>query len=259
MRYVDLDGTVVESPDLAANRVEVRVARVTHRWVEESPEEGHWETVAEYPSGGRDVEWAVDREAVGRWETVGEDGEPSELWDGEDAEWWERGADVPDECEYGVLVPYTEEELAEIEGRRVSALARSQLPALAAMVLPSMTPSMSLSEVASVSALLPEWRVGAKYAKGEAFTYEGKVYRAAQGIPEAQDIYRPGTGTESLYTLIDLAPDGIRVWHMPTDATDSFALGERCHYPDADGPVYVSGRDGNTSEPTKDEWWEEAA
>ena len=59
----------------------------------------------------------------------------------------------------------------------------------------------------------------------------------------------------SLYTLIDLAPDGIRVWHMPTGATDSFALGEKAHHPGADGPVYVSGRDGNTSEPGTDEWW----
>lgn len=55
--------------------------------------------------------------------------------------------------------------------------------------------------------------------------------------------------------LIDLAPDGIRVWHMPTDATNSFALGEKAHHPGADGPVYVSQRDGNTSEPGTDEWW----
>lgn len=32
-------------------------------------------------------------------------------------------------------------------------------------------------------------------------------------------------------------------------------VGETRHYPDADGPVYVSKRDGNTSEPGTDEWW----
>lgn len=42
---------------------------------------------------------------------------------------------------------------------------------------------------------------------------------------------------------------------MVTDATNLFDLGEKCHYPDADGPIYVSKRNGNDSEPTKDEWW----
>lgn len=31
-------------------------------------------------------------------------------------------------------------------------------------------------------------------------------------------------------------------------------LGEKAHHPGEDGPVYVSKRDGNTSEPGTDEW-----
>lgn len=132
-----------------------------------------------------------------------------------------------------------------------------QLVAFARIAIPPLTVDMTTSEIASVVKLLPEWKVGAHYDKGETFTYEGKVYRAAQETPSAQDIYKPGaTGTKSLYTLIELAPDGIRVWKTVTDATNSFALGEKCHYPDAEGAIYVSKRDGNTSEPGTDSWWE---
>lgn len=126
----------------------------------------------------------------------------------------------------------------------------------AKMVVPTMTADMTNTEVCSVVSLLPEWKVGASYELHDAFTYEGKVYRAAQKIPEAQEHYKPGAGTESLYTLIELAPDGIRVWKTVTDATNSFALGEKCHYPDAEGKIYVSKRDGNTSVPGTDAWWE---
>lgn len=144
--------------------------------------------------------------------------------------------------------------------KKVDSLEVSSVPQLmsfARMAVAPMTVNMTDTEVASVSSLLSEWKVGVHYDKGESFTYQGKVYRAAQEIPSAQEIYKPGdTGVESLYTLIELAEDGIRVWKKVTDATNSFALGEKCHYPDANGVIYVSKRDGNDSEPGKDEWWE---
>lgn len=137
----------------------------------------------------------------------------------------------------------------------VSESVNPEVITFAKMAIPTMTISMTTTEVCSVVSLLPEWKVGESYEQHETFTYEGKVYRAAQKIPEAQEIYKPGQGTESLYTLIDIADDGVRVWKMPTDATNSFALGERAHYPTASSPIYVSQRDGNTSVPGTDEWW----
>lgn len=116
--------------------------------------------------------------------------------------------------------------------------------------------ALSNTQLADVRDLIEDFVQGAEYEQGWVRRYEGKYYRMAQKITSTtSQTYLPGTGTESLYTLIDLAPDGIRVWHAPTDATNSFALGELAHYPDADGPVYVSGRNGNTSEPGTDEWW----
>lgn len=143
--------------------------------------------------------------------------------------------------------------------KKVDSLEVSSVPQLMSfvrMAVAPMTASMTNTEVASVSSLLSEWKVGAHYDKGESFTYQGKVYRAAQEISSAQEIYKPGdVGVESLYTLIELADDGIRVWKQVTDATNSFALGEKCHYPDAEGAIYVSKRDGNDSVPGTDEWW----
>ena len=117
--------------------------------------------------------------------------------------------------------------------------------------------ALTNTQLTDVRELIEDFKPGAEYEKGWIRRYEGAYYRMAQKIDSTTSTtYQPGTGTESLYTLIDLAPDGIRVWHMPTDATNSFALGEKAHYPDAEGAVYVSKRDGNTSEPGQDEWWE---
>ena len=117
--------------------------------------------------------------------------------------------------------------------------------------------ALTNTQLTDVRELIEDFVPGAEYEKGWIRRYDGAYYRMAQKIDSTTSTtYQPGEGTESLYTLIDLAADGIRVWHAPTDATNSFALGEKAHYPDADGAVYVSKRDGNTSEPGKDEWWE---
>ena len=116
--------------------------------------------------------------------------------------------------------------------------------------------TLTNSEIADVRDLIKDFVAGEEYKKGWIRRYDGKYYRMAQDINSTTSTtYQPGTGTESLYTLIDLAPDGIRIWHTVTNAEDSFTLGELCHYPDAEGPIYVSKRVGNTSEPGTDEWW----
>lgn len=113
------------------------------------------------------------------------------------------------------------------------------------------------SEIADVRDLIKDFVAGEEYKKGWIRRYNGKYYRMALDINSTTSTnYQPGTGTESLYTPLDLAPDGIRIWHTVTCADDSFTLGELCHYPDAEGPIYVSKRVGNTSVPGTDQWWE---
>lgn len=148
---------------------------------------------------------------------------------------------------------------SEVDEAKQAAAEAGTDPAVAsaAKMFVASSASMTSSELMSVFDLIADFEPGAEYSKGQVRRHDGKYWRMAKDIDATtSQIYQPGAGTESLYTLIDLAADGIRVWHTVTGATDSFALDERCHYPDADGPVYVSKRFGNFSEPTKDEWWE---
>ena len=124
-----------------------------------------------------------------------------------------------------------------------------------AKMLVSENSEIKNSDISKIIELIPDWQPDISYKRGQIVKYDNKVYRLAQDTTST-DIYKPGTGTESLYTLIDLAEDGVRVWHMPTDATNSFALGELARYPTASDPIYRSKRNGNTSEPTTDAWWE---
>ena len=55
---------------------EERIFIAHHKAVEASAEEGHYEVIAEYPNGGKDVEWIVDvpateaKEAYDEYETI---------------------------------------------------------------------------------------------------------------------------------------------------------------------------------------------
>ena len=60
MKIIDETGTVVENPDLALGYLVGGTEPVEHPAVEGVEEQWHWETVAEYPSGGRDVQRVVD-------------------------------------------------------------------------------------------------------------------------------------------------------------------------------------------------------
>lgn len=129
------------------------------------------------------------------------------------------------------------------------------LTSFAKLAMPKLTPIMRTSDIVSLASLLPEWKAGDTYKKGEAIKRNGTIYKVSQYIAKSSDIYPPETAGASLYVEIDVAPDGIRIWHAPTMAEDSYSLGERVHYPDADGTIYVSMRIGNTSEPGQDPWW----
>lgn len=92
MRILDANGNEVLNPDYSLGYVvEEKLFIEHHEAVETVEEVGHYETIAEYPNGGKDVEWVVDVEAV----------EAVEAWD-----------EYEDILRY---IEYTEEELAEIK------------------------------------------------------------------------------------------------------------------------------------------------
>lgn len=64
MKIIDENGAVIETPDLTQGRLRSETEAVEHPAQEGVPELSHYETVAEYPSGGKDVRKVIDREGV---------------------------------------------------------------------------------------------------------------------------------------------------------------------------------------------------
>lgn len=95
MRIIDMNGNEIVSPDLNLGKlVEEQIFVAHHEAIEAVEEQWHYEVIAEYPNGGKDVKRVINIPAV----------EPKDAWD-----------------EYETVqryVPYTEEELAEIEAIR---------------------------------------------------------------------------------------------------------------------------------------------
>ena len=103
MKIIDETGAVVENPDLALGYLTADT-EIIHPAVEGVEEQWHWETVTEYPNGGRDVQKIIDRPGVQAQE-----------------EWVEQ---VPVQR----YIRYTAEELAAQEEERKKAEAREKLP-----------------------------------------------------------------------------------------------------------------------------------
>lgn len=92
-KIYDSEFNVIENPDLKLGWLRETTYTVHHPAVAEVKEKWHYEIIKEYPNGGKDVKKVIDVEGV-----VGHDA------------WSE------DTIVY-VYVPYTPEELAEIEER----------------------------------------------------------------------------------------------------------------------------------------------
>jgi len=104
MKILDETGAVVENPNLTLGYLTDDTEEVTHSAVEGVEELFHYETVAEYPNGGKDVQKVVDCPGVQAQE-----------------EWVEK---VPIQR----YVRYTAEELAAQEEERKKQEAKKKLP-----------------------------------------------------------------------------------------------------------------------------------
>lgn len=94
--------------------------------------------------------------------------------------------------------------------------------------------------------LFPAWAADTAYAADVRVRFEGKLYRCVQAHT-SQEGWEPDK-TPALWTEV-AKPGEIPVWKQPTGAQDAYNKGDKVHYPDADGPVYVSIVDANTWEP----------
>ena len=104
MKIIDENGAALENPDLTLGWLRDETEAVEHPAQEGVPELSHYETVAEYPNGGKDVRKVIDVPGV-----------PAQ------AAWTEQ---VPVQR----YIRYTEEELAAQEEARKKQEAWKKLP-----------------------------------------------------------------------------------------------------------------------------------
>lgn len=104
MKIIDETGAAIENPDLTLGHLVDDTEEIIHPAVEGVEEQWHWETVAEYPSGGKDVKKIIDVPGVRAQD-----------------EWVEKAPILR-------YVRYTAEELAAQEEERKKTEEREKLP-----------------------------------------------------------------------------------------------------------------------------------
>lgn len=118
-------------------------------------------------------------------------------------------------------------------------------------------PDFSVNKAYALLKAMPEWEdaedVIDKWAAGTAY-YIGDLVMDGEQKYEciqshtSQEGWEPHA-TPALWKAHDEGGDGIPVWSQPTGAQDAYKMGDKVHYPDADGPVYESTADNNVWEP----------
>ena len=99
--------------------------------------------------------------------------------------------------------------------------------------------------------LFPAWKAETEYALNDRVRCSEKLFKCVQAHT-SQTGWEPDK-TPALWTEV-ARPGEIPVWKQPTGAQDAYMTGDKVHYPDKDGPVYMSTVDDNVWEPTVYGW-----
>ena len=111
--------------------------------------------------------------------------------------------------------------------------------------------SLPDEDALACATLFKAWSAGISVAVGDRMEYGGKLYKCVQAHTTAAEW--PPDATPALWTEV-AKPGEIPVWRQPTGAQDAYMTGDKVHYPDADGPVYVSTVDDNVWSPITYGW-----
>ena len=111
-----------------------------------------------------------------------------------------------------------------------------------------------------VPSVYPEWEVNYNYKQGDIISYsqnslgDPQLYKVVKEHT-SQDDWKPGAGTESLYTAFGVDESGIPIWKQPSGAHDAYNKGDKVKYNEK---YYESLIDGNVWAPeTYSAGWKE--
>lgn len=114
MKIIDSNGVEIVSPDLTKGYLKQETQTIHHDAVAGVEEVSHYETIAEYPNGGKDVRKVVDVPGVAAKEAYDEEVEVQRyiLYTAEELA---EQADAREKAEQQAKLPNTEKRLAALE------------------------------------------------------------------------------------------------------------------------------------------------
>lgn len=113
------------------------------------------------------------------------------------------------------------------------------------------------AQAREVAMVYPKWAPGIWYEQdiylsyGEDENGDPILYETTKGHTSAAE--HPPVSTNTLYVRVSLTSSGRPIWAPPTGAHDAYNKGDVVSH---EGRLWKSRRDGNTSVPGEDEWWE---
>lgn len=200
MRIFDENGIEIEFPDLEKGHLKNDVLLIKHHpAVEAVEEQGHYETVAEYPNGGKDVAWIVDVPGV----------EGREAWD-----------ETEDILRY---VAYTETELRirEFEKNRQPLTFTELLELLLAQTANTLT--VDDNTALRMRQFYPEWEPSIVLAAGDRVRWTDSLWKVLQGHT-TQEGWEP-ENVPALFERIDETHAGTLEDPVPYDGNMALVKG----------------------------------
>lgn len=125
MKIIDENGAALENPDLTLGWLRDETEAVEHPAQEGVPELSHYETVAEYPNGGKDVRKIIDREGIPARDAWTEQ-VPIQRYILYTAEELAAKEEERKKAEQAAQLPTTEERLAALEAAMLDLLAAQE-------------------------------------------------------------------------------------------------------------------------------------
>lgn len=125
MKIIDSNGVEIANPDLTLGYLKQETQTIHHDAVEGVEEVSHYETIAEYPNGGKDVKKVVDVPGVAAQDAYDEEVEVQRyvLYTAEELAAQEKARK---EAEEKAQLPTAEERLAALEAAMLDLLAAQQ-------------------------------------------------------------------------------------------------------------------------------------
>lgn len=175
MRIFNEDKTKeIQNPDLELGYTKKdKLFLAHHEAQEEIQQQSHYEVIAEYPNGGKDLEEVIDVEY-----------QPAK-------EAWDEYEDI------FVYIPYTQVQLNEKLNRKYIPSEQASLAVVGKMFLKTMSIADTETKL-SVSGLYDTWAAG-KYEVGDIRNHAGQTWECIQAHDNA--VYP------------DITPDNLQTWH----------------------------------------------